>query len=740
MPLNIFINKLLDQREYIFFSNNSPILWFFCFITKFLIKGAPPPIILRTLTSTGKFTGQVYMRSYTDNIKTGYFNILHLFFSYSLIILFIHFLYRIRIYNLIETIYPELNQFSLGSLIYISLFYDSIAILISLLILLTLLIFVSNKRKSRYIVPSSFIVIQLLYLLFSINFFRLFETSFQKSYLGREHLSGIKNLFSSFFAEIGADVYIYFIVITSFIALISILISRWDKRYDFSEIISYYPGSKFLKIFKYYPAFFISIFIITGVFSISGNRYKQIIESIKLENKIETYTMLHELSLNPVSMLIFPGQKEQLYTKPSKLEDDTSSFSFKFNTDSMESDKINRRIEIIPRGENYNIILYFFESTAHKYLDIKINGKYVAETWHKLSKNSLNIRNHYANYPLSANAMLSVMSSAYDMNRKNMAIQEYPNIKLKTISEILKENGYRTCLIHTGDLGYAGQNRFLKNRKFDKIINFDQLKNIPPYNIQVGWGFDERAMIKPALDFIKEDEQKPYFIVFLPVNPHHPYAIPNKKFQITGEIPKGINFKKRNWLRYLNSLHYSDASLGMLVDEMEKKKFLSNTLLFLFADHGEAFYQHRMNYNHPLFLYEENTHVPYLIYNKNLFSEEMFFDGISRHIDITPTILDILNIPPMPEQEGISLLSAHRKQLALLHASWKDDLMGIRDGKWKYIIRLKDMTEELYNLEDDINEKKNIASENREITNRYKKYVLKARKYKDEYYKRILKR
>jgi lipoteichoic acid synthase len=263
---------------------------------------------------------------------------------------------------------------------------------------------------------------------------------------------------------------------------------------------------------------------------------------------------------------------------------------------------------------------------------------------------------------------------------------------------------------------------------------------LKPYNKQVGWGVDERAMIRPGIDFIKQNPSKPFLMVYLPVNPHHPYAIPDKNFQITGEIPGDADYRKRNWLNYLNSLHYADAALGMLVDELEREGLMENTLLFLFADHGEAFYQHTMNYNHPLYLFNENVHVPFLIYNKKIFASPSYFNGITRHIDILPTILDLLGIPPRPEQEGIPILSSRREQLALLHTSWKDDYMGVVDRNWKYICRTRDMMEELYDLDSDPDEKNNVAADHADIIERYRAFIIKARNYKDRYYEIILKK
>ena len=64
--------------------------------------------------------------------------------------------------------------------------------------------------------------------------------------------------------------------------------------------------------------------------------------------------------------------------------------------------------------------------------------------------------------------------------------------------------------------------------------------------------------------------------------------------------------------------------------------------------------------------------------------------------------------------------------------------MGITDRQWKYIIRTEDRAEELYNIRKDPEERNNIAVRHPDVTERYRRFVIKARKYKEEYYRRIL--
>jgi len=334
--------------------------------------------------------------------------------------------------------------------------------------------------------------------------------------------------------------------------------------------------------------------------------------------------------------------------------------------------------------------------------------------------------------------MLSVLGSAYEHWSRDHVVQKYSHAGIVTLPQILKGLGYRTCVIHTGDLRYAGQRRFLSGRGIDRVIEMKDLENREPYNVKVGWGLDERAMIEPSVEFLKECGDSPFFIAYFPANPHHPYAIPDDSFRITGDDSIVTDRRKRIWNSYLNSLHYSDAVLGMLTDRLEEEGLLNDTLMFVFADHGEAFYQHRKNYNHPFFLYEENVHVPFLVYNREIFPGPVYFNGVTSHVDIMPSILDLISAREHAGHEGKSIFSRRNEQLALLYTHWKDDIMGVRDGRWKYMRFMDTGEEELYDITSDPCENNNLAASRQDITGLYREYILKARKYSIRYYSELL--
>ncbi len=676
------------------------------------------------------------MKDLWKTIETRYNAVSHLILAHGIVALLLYLFYRARVYRYILSIYPDMQLGGFGGYLSLSMHYDCAALCFSLALLIFLNFLTANSRKLRYFILTAYSVLFILFLLFSMEFFRVYETTFQKNFAGKEHFSGLGNMLDSALAEFSAEFYILLLILSAAMIAMNIALYRWEERTDLQDFIRFNSDLfLFRSLRRVVPLIMPVCLVVTLATDAPGGP-----EGSRRGQEIaRRLSLLRECVMNPVYNLITkaPDTADDREALQSK---DKAYFTFGLNTDSLATDRYHERRNLIPRGKNYNIILYFFESTPRRYYDIEINGRPVLGTWRRLEKNSLNLRNHYANYPLSANALLSVLTSAYDLNSKDMVIQKYPDIGLQTLPELLKKRNYRTCLIHTGGLGYAGQKRFLQNRKFDTILEYNDLARIPPYNRQVGWGIDERAMIKPSVEFLSHGNGRPGLLVLMPVNPHHPYAIPGDEFRIAVNGGGDQDHRKRNWFNYLNSLYYSDVSLGMIIDELERHNLMENTLLFLFADHGEAFYQHRMNYNHPLFIYNENVHVPFLVYNKKLIPSPEYFDGITRHIDILPTILDILGMTRSHEQEGLSILSGRREQLALLHTSWKDDLMGVVDQQWKYIRRTADGTEELYDLREDPEEKNNIAVRHGDVVTRYRDFVVKARSYKDEYYRRILKK
>jgi len=385
----------------------------------------------------------------------------------------------------------------------------------------------------------------------------------------------------------------------------------------------------------------------------------------------------------------------------------------------------------VERAQGRNVILYYLESTPFSVINKRVQGKELTPHLNRLSERSLFFTRHYANFPLSINAFYNSFCSAYALPDGAWISIALPDFPVPCLSEVLAKEGYRAAVLHAGYLGYAKQKRFLERRGFSLLLDAETLKK-PPYEKGMGpWGAaDERAMIRPLIEFAKRSES-PFVALLFAFAPHHPYNVPEGFPEVFTPEP-GL---KKSQLRYFNSLHFADQAFGEIMAALEANGLLRNSILLVFGDHGEAFYEHPGNYNHPFFLYEENVHVPLMIYYDGVKPQRI--DRVTSHVDILPTVLDLLGKEKLlsPLHVGRSMLRGGAQSLAHLQAYWQEEYSGIVDARFKYI-RKETGTEELFDLSLDSGEQHNLAASMPELTSRYRFLTARAFAQKRRYYQK----
>jgi membrane-anchored protein YejM (alkaline phosphatase superfamily) len=93
---------------------------------------------------------------------------------------------------------------------------------------------------------------------------------------------------------------------------------------------------------------------------------------------------------------------------------------------------------------------------------------------------------------------------------------------------------------------------------------------------------------------------------------------------------------------YTEEVEHMDKWLGQLFQRLKDKKFLKNTMVIIFADHGEGLGERNGYFGHHRYLNTQFTHVPLLIYSSKIKPKR-----ISKAVSlsrIAPTILHHLNI------------------------------------------------------------------------------------------------
>jgi len=347
-------------------------------------------------------------------------------------------------------------------------------------------------------------------------------------------------------------------------------------------------------------------------------------------------------------------------------------------------------------ARNRNIILVMLESAGAEYLHSYGSQKNPMPFLDGLSKNAVVFDNAYAVYPESIKTLYSVLASQYP------ALDVSPDVLARSqrrdswLAYGLKQAGYTSGLFHSGRFMYLGMDSIVSHSGFDVIEDAGAIGG----NRESSFGVEESATINRMLGWVESlTPGQRFFLTYLPIAGHHPYDTPQ-----SGPFPET---EERD--RYLNALFYADSSLKVLIQGLESRGRLKDSVLIIAGDHGEAFGKHEGNFGHSLFINDENVRVPLMIVAPGKIEKEVRVNRPVSLIDIAPTILE-LEGSRLPETcQGVSML-AGREQMVLFYTDYSLTWLGLRDGCLKYVHEVGSGRDRLYDLCEDPDEQQDISS------------------------------
>jgi len=336
-----------------------------------------------------------------------------------------------------------------------------------------------------------------------------------------------------------------------------------------------------------------------------------------------------------------------------------------------------------------------------------------------------------------------------------------------TMAEVLKEHGYHTAAFHSNpwissfygydrgfdtfddsiqkwrQKGLLGRPKAIAQRIMDKPGRFYKFLAQVIYLLYMGtnWFSKTEALSKKALSWLRYHPKNSFLWIHY-MDVHEPYlplpgfTSPLKIQRIIQLLAKTRNSpgslspqeKKRLVDLYDTKISYADKMIGSLLRILKQSSLLDDTFIIITADHGQQLME-RNRHGHSHYLYDELIRVPLIIAGPGV-KGQLVSQQISL-MDLAPTILDVLKIEKPGSFLGNSLLPltrgngakagnseaiseaespVHRKKVGAgkprLDAN--NRRISLRTGKWKYIYT-EGGQDELYNLEDDPKETRNVV-------------------------------
>jgi arylsulfatase A-like enzyme/Flp pilus assembly protein TadD len=353
---------------------------------------------------------------------------------------------------------------------------------------------------------------------------------------------------------------------------------------------------------------------------------------------------------------------------------------------------------LVPAG---NVLLVTIDTLRRDRLGAYGNRDGLTPTLDRLSADSVRYTHALSHVPMTLPAHTSILTGR---SPRAHGVHDNGTFRLDdrvpTLASVLKQAGYRTG-------AFVGA--FVLDARFGLARGFDEYDDRYPHGTEGSTiaVAERRAadVVEAAADWILRPPNPqppvsgPWFAWVHLFDPHAPYEAPAE--YRAGRAP------------YDAEVAYADAMLGRLFDRLRAAHALDRTLIVVTGDHGESLGEHGES-THGLFAYGATLNVPLILGGTAI--QRGTVDAPVGHVDILPTIVDLVGVAAPPGLDGQSLVHPPGADRlidfealdASLTRGWAP-LTGVMAGGWKYI----DLPlPELYDLAADPREEVNVAARN----------------------------
>ncbi len=327
-------------------------------------------------------------------------------------------------------------------------------------------------------------------------------------------------------------------------------------------------------------------------------------------------------------------------------------------------------------GDRPNVLLVVIESLRRDQLVCCGGRRVVMPALEALAARGTVFTNALACAPHSNYADPALLSGLYPLRAPRTHVyapnDPYPRVLLH---DLLGAVGYRTAIVSSQDERWGGMLDFLATPQLSHLFHAGNYDG-PTYVPREDAGFaafargerrsgkiDDRYTVAEAQRWIDADAppSRPFLLYLNLQNSHLPYEVPadftrrfargSPDFPITfGGYPPERASEVRD--HYADSLAYVDAMLARLLDHLAATGLDHRTIVIATGDTGQSFGDKGV-FAHAGPLFDEQLAVPLIVAGPGLRTARDAREAL--HLDIPPTVLELLGLPPHPSFQGASL-------------------------------------------------------------------------------------
>jgi arylsulfatase A len=346
-----------------------------------------------------------------------------------------------------------------------------------------------------------------------------------------------------------------------------------------------------------------------------------------------------------------------------------------------------------------------------------------------------------------------------------------------TIAEVLRDAGYRTAVIGKWGLGQPGSTGQPDRQGFEYAFGFLDHRHAHRQFTDHLWRNGERVdadldreyvndlFTKEAGAFIERTDPRPFFVYLNYTVPHAELRAPDESIEpFRGRFPErpfenlaadgrrtgaradvaslGYRSQPAPFAAFAAMITRMDRDIGRLVDRLGAQGIDRQTLVLFISDNGP----HREGGADPVFfkssgplrgikrdLYEGGIRVPSIARWVGTIPAGRVSNQVWAHWDVLPTLAEVARARVPAGLDGISMSRALRgeRQPSHPYLYWEFHERGfqqaVRMGRWKAVRLKTGAALELYDLEADPGEQREIAAAHPDVVSRIEQYLKTAR-------------
>ncbi|MEX0981327.1 MAG: sulfatase [Bacteroidales bacterium] len=353
----------------------------------------------------------------------------------------------------------------------------------------------------------------------------------------------------------------------------------------------------------------------------------------------------------------------------------------------------------------------------------------------RLAEEGVLFEHAYCNYAVCGPSRSSFLSGLYPEsinvldNRKGLQDELGERI---TLPDMFRRNGYYTMSL--GKIFHTMKEEHNDYKAWDEIYGFSateigkkgESRNMTGGELKWCWwqateGDDEDQpdgqVAAKAVEFIKADHDKPFFLAVGFHKPHDPFIAPKKYFDmypleecdphllpeewsppyphtLPGQTEIFNSFTEQDKREFLRSYYactsFMDAQLGKVIKALKESGQYENTLIMFFGDHGYHLGEH--NWWNKVTIFELGTRAPFIVAGKGITEKGVRSGSMFEFIDIYPTLADYMEIEDVPDHlEGKSFAAVmkdpslpFRSEVRAIVNRGKMIGRTVKNSEWRY--------------------------------------------------------